>query len=311
MHISLLTYGSRGDVQPFVALALGLQQAGHSVRLAAPHRFADFAAEYGVPFAPLPGDPEAMSAAFNDAKGNILAIIRAMNGYVSRIAPQVAEAAFAACDDADLIVHSFLFTTGAHSLARARGLPDVSVQFFPVFAPTRAFPNVAASYLPPGPLSVFSHQLATQIYWQGSQRLAAAQGIDLKQYWPFPVSEPVETPLLFAYSPVVVPRPADWTAPYLHVTGYLFLDTAAAYQPPPDLAAFLAAGDPPVCVTFGSTVSQEAARVEATVRAALARTGQRAIVLTGWSEQPAAVQHRTSSPWRRPRTTGSFLAARR
>ena len=156
MHITLLTYGSRGDVQPFVALALGLQQAGHTVRLAAPHRFADFAAEYGIPFAPLPGDPEAMSAAFNDARGNIIAIIRAMNGYVSRIAPQVAEAAFAACDDADLIVHSFLFTTGAHSLARARGLPDVSVQFFPVFAPTRAFPNVAASYLPPGALSVFS-----------------------------------------------------------------------------------------------------------------------------------------------------------
>ena len=36
MNITILTHGTRGDVQPFVALALGLQKAGHRVRLAAP-----------------------------------------------------------------------------------------------------------------------------------------------------------------------------------------------------------------------------------------------------------------------------------
>jgi sterol 3beta-glucosyltransferase len=41
MKIAMLTYGSRGDVQPYLALALGLQKAGHSILLAAPHRFAD------------------------------------------------------------------------------------------------------------------------------------------------------------------------------------------------------------------------------------------------------------------------------
>ena len=288
MHISLLTYGSRGDVQPFVALALGLRQAGHSVRLAAPQRFADFAAEYGVPFAPLPGDPEVMSAVLNGAMGNIFQTVKGMMDYVSSIGREVATAAFAACDDADLIVHSFLFTTGGHSLARARGIPDVSIQLFPMFAPTAAFPNVALAGLPPGPLSVFSHQLATQTFWRGGKRLATADDIDLKLYWPFMAGRPSATPLLFAYSPTVLPRPADWTAPHLHIPGYFFLETAAAYQPPPDLAAFLAAGEPPVCVTFGSMVNRDAARIETTVRAALARAGRRAIFLTGWGEQPAA-----------------------
>jgi len=118
MKITILTYGSRGDVQPFVALALGLQKAGHSVRLAAPHRFADFAAHYGIPFAPLPGDPEEMSVSANNIRHDVLGAVKSMADYVFSIAPPVIRAAFASCDDADLIVHSFFFTSIANSLAR-------------------------------------------------------------------------------------------------------------------------------------------------------------------------------------------------
>ena len=66
MKITLLTYGSRGDVQPFLALAVGLQKAGHVVTLAGPHRFADFVGQYGIIFAPLAGDPEEISRLMND-----------------------------------------------------------------------------------------------------------------------------------------------------------------------------------------------------------------------------------------------------
>lgn len=288
MNITLLTYGSRGDVQPFVALALGLRRAGHQARLAAPGRFADLAASYGIPFAPLPGDPEEMSRRFNDSGRNVVGQVRGMTAYVASVARSVAQAAFASCDDADLIVHSFLFTSGAHSLARAKGIPDVSVQLFPMFAPTRAFPNVALARVPPGPLSAFTHRLATWIFWQGGKRLAPRGLLDFPLVWPFDPSRPIRTPLLFAYSPAVLPRPADWTAPHIHVTGYLFLDAPETYRPPPALVDFLAAGEPPVCVTFGSMVNREAARIDAVVRAALARTGRRGIVLTGWGgSQPA------------------------
>ena len=102
-------YGSRGDVQPFVALALGLKKAGHTVKLAAPYRFADFVSAYKVPFVPLAGDPKIISQRLNDAGANPIRMMRAMSGYLFAIADQVAYQAFAACDNADLIIHSYNF----------------------------------------------------------------------------------------------------------------------------------------------------------------------------------------------------------
>jgi sterol 3beta-glucosyltransferase len=288
MKITLLTYGSRGDVQPYAALALGLQKAGHTVKLAAPHRFAGFAAEHGLPFVPLAGDPEEISKLINDAGMSPPRMLKGMMDYVFSIAGDVARAAFAACGDADLVVHSFLFTTGGHSVARARGIPDISVQAFPMFAPTRAFPNVALANVPPGAFSYFTHWLATQIFWYGGNsgykqlRRLAPDVFSLKLYWPFAEKQPIQTPLLMAYSPTVIPQPRDWTAPHIHTVGYFFLDAAEAYTPPQALTDFLAAGDAPVCVTFGSMINQEAERIYSVVRMALKQTRQRGIILTGW-----------------------------
>jgi sterol 3beta-glucosyltransferase len=288
LQITLLTYGSRGDIQPFLALALGLQQAGHTVLLAGPGRFAGWIEEHGVPFAALAGDPEEISIRFNAAGTDPVRVALAIREYVYAIAPQVTRDARAALQGAELVVHSFLFTTGGHTFARELGLPDISVQTFPMFAPTRAFPNAAMAGLPPGPLSYFSHWLATQVFWyggnSGTPRFSRQypQDFPTKLYWPFKKSAGrPPTPLLVAVSPTVLPRPADWTSSHIHLPGYFFLDEPG-YTPPPALAEFLAAGDPPVCVSFGSMVHKEAERIGRAVLGALARSRRRGIVLTGW-----------------------------
>jgi len=288
MKITILSYGSRGDVQPFIALARGLQKNGHEVRIAAPHRFADFVARYGIPFAPLAGDPEQISKAFNDAGHNALKMVRAIRDYVNSIALDVSRAAFAACDDADLIIHSFLFTTGGHSLAYTRGVPDVSIQTFPVFAPTRAYPPVALSSLPPGLLSYFGHWLNTQIFWYGGnsgynqKRKGHPDIFSFDLFWPFDEKPPRRaTPLLFAVSPTVLP-PAPDSVNRASVVGYFFLDSPADYQPPAELARFLEAGPAPVCVTFGSMIHRKADRIAESILSAIRIAGQRAIILTGW-----------------------------
>jgi len=288
MLITLLTYGSRGDIQPFIALAGGLQKAGHSIRLAGPGRFAAFAAGHGIPFVPLAGDPAEISARFNDAGTSPLRMVRGIADYVFSIAPQVARQAREACAGSSLVVHSFLFTTGGHTFARELGIPDVSVQTFPMFAPTRAFPNVSMAGIPPGLPSYLSHWLATQVFWHGGmsgyRRLRRAYPRDLprKLTWPFrEVDGRPASPLLVAVSPAVLPRPADWTSPHIHLPGYLFLDEPD-YAPPPALAEFLVAGAAPVCVSFGSMVNRDAERIGRAVLAALRRTGRRAIILTGW-----------------------------
>ena len=288
MKITIITYGSRGDVQPFVALALGLQKAGRRVRLAAPHRFAELAAPYKIPFEPLPGDPELMSAFVNNFGHHSFRAVQSMADYVFTIAAPVVHAALAACEGADLIVHSFFLTTVAHSLARARRIPDVSVQLIPMFMPTRAYPMIALPNIPPGALSYFTHWLTMQVYRYAIQiglgrlRHADPKNFNIKVFWPFDKSNPDPTPLFFAFSPIVLPQPADWKAPNFHITGYFFLESAEAYQPPQELSNFLATGDPPVCVTFGSMVNRESERIDALVRAALIRTRQRGIILTGW-----------------------------
>ena len=291
MKITILTYGSRGDVQPFLALALGLQKADHTIKLAAPHRFADFVQEHGVPFVPLAGDPEIISQRLNDAGANPIRMIRAMSDYLFSIAEQVARKAFSACDDADLIIHSFAFTTGGHSLARKLGIPDISVQTFPAFASTRELPPVAVPNLSPGLLGYFFHWLFTQIFWHGGnlgfRRLRKADPgfFDLDLYWPFtPDDSRIVTPLVLACSPTVVPRPDDWPSPHIHILGYLFLEASDTYQSPAELDDFLVAGEPPVCVTFGSMINRDAEHIYQSVFDALTKTKNRAIILSGWSD---------------------------
>ena len=291
MNITILTYGSRGDVQPFLALAVGLQKAGHTVKLAAPHRFADFVSKREVSFVPLAGDPEVISERLNVAGANPIGMVRSISDYVFSIGDQVVRQAFAACDAADLIIHSFLFTTGGHSLARKLNIPDISVQTFPIFAHTRVFPPVSMPGLPPGILSYFGHWLHTQIFWHGGNlgfrklRKRLPDTFDLDLYWPFAQNGTrIKTPLILACSPTVIPRPDDWSAPHIHIPGYFFLDELDSYQPPSELADFLSAGKPPVCVTFGSTIHKNPRHIYRVVLAALEKTGNRAILLSGWSD---------------------------
>lgn len=97
MNILLLTYGSRGDVQPFLALAVGLRNAGHTVILAAPFRFQDLIEQHDIRCTPLAGDPDELSRLFNDAGGNAYQMVRSMQKHVFRIAPEVVKGGARLC----------------------------------------------------------------------------------------------------------------------------------------------------------------------------------------------------------------------
>src|SRR5262249_32923025 len=70
--------------------------------------------------------------------------------------------------------------------------------------------------------------------------------------------------------------------PWVRVTGFWFLDRAAEWRPPPDLAAFLEAGPAPVAISFGSMITARAEELTDLVLAALARCGRRGLLLTSW-----------------------------
>src|SRR5258708_10049491 len=89
-------------------------------------------------------------------------------------------------------------------------------------------------------------------------------------------------PVYYAYSPAVLPRPADWPQ-RMHVTGYWFLDPPAGWQPPPGLTGFLQDGPPPVAIGFGSMASRDPQATLRLALQALALSGQRGVLLTGWA----------------------------
>ena len=288
MKITILTYGSRGDVQPFLPLSLGLMARGHAVKLAAPSRFKTLVEGYGIKFVPLAGEPEELSRQMNNAGFNPIAMIRDFIQHAIEIGADVLRQVEEASKDADLIIHTFAHAVGAHTLAREMHIPDIHVQIFPMFTPTGDYPNVTLPDFKLRMVNRFTHLISQKIAWWisvfGYEQVYRQGGLVRRRlYFPFdkdPLRPP--TPILCAWSPSILPPSKEWPS-QVHVTGYYFFDTDHAYQPPPELQNFLDAGESPVCVSFGSMVNRDAERIDKVVRDALAQTNNRGIILSGWS----------------------------
>jgi sterol 3beta-glucosyltransferase len=288
MKITILTYGSRGDVQPFLPLSLGLMEKGHAVKLAAPFRFKKLVEEHGINFVPLAGDPEDLSRRLNNAGHNFIRIIRELMRHAIEIGADVWHQTEVACNNADLIIHSLTHVVGAHTLAREKNIPDIHVQPFPMFSPTGDYPNVTLPNLRLRTLNLLTHIISQKITWwtsqSGFEQVRRRAGLpQRKLYWPFDDEPPhLRTPILCAWSPSVLPASSDWPT-RVHVTGYYFHSPNHSYQPPAQVESFLKAGKPPVCITFGSMVNRDAERIDRVVRESLRQTDNRGIILSGWS----------------------------
>jgi UDP:flavonoid glycosyltransferase YjiC (YdhE family) len=94
--------------------------------------------------------------------------------------------------------------------------------------------------------------------------------------WPFDPKNDWQTPILYAFSPQVIPRPADWRD-RVHITGYWFSEDPGKWAPDPHLTDFLENKPPPLSVVFGSTLSRDLDRITAMVKEALSISNQRGI----------------------------------
>lgn len=294
MRIAIIALGSRGDVQPYVALGAGLQAAGHAVRLVTHENFAPLAAAHGLESHTVRGDVQAVAESEEMrallAKGNFLAITRRTAQEAKRAMEHWAEDGLAACRGVELIVAGIGGLFIGLALAEKLDVPFMQAYLVP-FTPTGEFPGVLLPVALPrlgGGFNRLSHRLVRQVMWQGSRaadKVARRQVLDLPAApLPGPFNSPRlrRMPVLYGFSPAVVPRPADWEA-NTHVTGYWFLDSAAGWTPPPALAEFLDAGPPPVYVGFGSMASRQPEETADLVLRALAEAEQRAVMLSGWA----------------------------
>lgn len=291
MRTTIFAAGSRGDIQPCLVLGRALQDAGFAVRLAAPANFAALAQDYGVAFASVGGDIQQMMASdtarqfMERGSRNPLRAISAMRALLEPVALQMAEATLESCRDADALIALAVFAPLAATVATLRRIPLLLVEPTPLL-PTGAF--AAPGWPVQRNLGSLHNRLSgvamLQVIWQWYRPFVNCfrwrHGLP-----PFGSADffhiLTATPLLGAYSPRVIPRPADWLDG-AHVTGYWLPCPDESWRPPAELEAFLDRGAPPVYVGFGSMGGQQPERLATLVIEALARSGQRGVVLTGW-----------------------------
>lgn len=289
MNITILTAGTRGDIQPYVALAKQLKDAGYTVRLGAPANFEAFASSHGISFAPLRADyyqlmdsPEGQSL----KSGNPIRVMQHMKTTVFPMMRKLLDDTWQAAQGADAIIyHPKLFN--APHIAEKLGIPIFAAAAVPLLTPTGAFPapgvihrNLGATF---NRLTYKALDLATSSFsgmvktWRRDvlglpETSRAVKGMTLN-------GKPI--PVLYCYSTQVVPIPADWDAS-AHVTGYWWLDELNNWQAPADLLNFLDAGAPPVYVGFGSMIAESPENTTRIVMDALQQSGQRGVIASGW-----------------------------
>jgi sterol 3beta-glucosyltransferase len=293
----IVTIGSRGDAQPYIALGAGLQKAGFQVRIATHAIFADFVEQHGLEFFPLPHDPQEM---LNDPDGrawinvgqNPIRFLKTFARITRPQLPDMLPAIKKACAGMDGVLFA-IFGIAAYYVAQEMGIPAIMTVLQPA-SRTTAFVGMGSFKTPlDNRISNYiSHTVVEQVFWQPFRRQyndwrKQDLGLPPASFWgPYAEFERRGLPVIYGYSGHVMPRPDDWRE-NICVAGYWFLNGPTDWRPEPGLADFLAAGPPPIAVGFGSMIAPDPAQFTRTVVEAVERTGQRAVFLTGWgSLQP-------------------------
>ncbi|MFJ1759218.1 glycosyltransferase [Amycolatopsis sp. NPDC088138] len=288
--VVVIAPGSRGDVQPCVALGQGLVSGGDRVRVLAAPAFRALIEEHGLEFAPLSADPgEILGSAAGQAwtAGGPLTFVVRLREVLRPVLDRLLADVHSGASGADVVLAPTLGFLGAH-LAAHLGVPDAELHYQPS-VPTRAFPHPLLPWA--GRLGPWGRRVSfgavDTLAWQLLRSTVDTWRVERLGLPPAGVRGPRrESPVLCGFSDAVVPRPPDWP-PRVHVTGYWFLDAPAGWRPDPRLRDFLAAGPPPVYVGFGSMRPAEAERTFTAVRTALRRAGLRGLLGTDAPVDPA------------------------
>lgn len=306
MKVLIMTLGTRGDVQPFVALAHALDAAGHEAVVCAPHRFADLAGGNGVAFAGVDDGPLRQldtpadaGAAFDGGVRTRLRQVRELPAMFDQVLGDSWHVATqGAGAGADVVVHNGQIIAGQH-VAEALGIPAVLGLPLPMYVPTREYPWPGQS-LPfglPGRLNRASFagmRLPAAMFGRVVDRWRKdTLGLPSRPGRHDPTVRPDGGPatVLHAHSPSVLPRPRDWPAG-ADVTGYWSLPPAPGL--PPEVERFLAAGPAPLFAGFGSMSGQDPrARTRAVVEAA-DLTGHRLVLAPAWGGLDAGTARATA-----------------
>ncbi|CAE6515254.1 unnamed protein product [Rhizoctonia solani] len=306
MHFTCLTIGSRGDVQPYIALCKGLQADGHKVRIATHKEFQSWVEGHGIEFALVGGDPaELMRICVENGMFTVSFLregVQKFRGWID----DLLETSWHACQGTDVLIESPSAMAGIH-IAEALKIPYFRAFTMP-WTRTRAYPHAFA--VPErkmgGSYNYMSYVMFDQVFWRGisgqvnrwrrhTLKLPSTNLDKLEQH---------KVPFLYNFSPTVVPPPLDWYE-WIRITGYWFLDDpddsgAKKWTPPADLVKFMdtarRAGKKIVYIGFGSIVVSDPDAMTQCIIEAIKLSGVYAILSKGWSDRLSTKKSNTEPP---------------
>lgn len=302
MRILIATIGTRGDVQPYLALARGLKAAGHDVALCTCERYAPWIRQFGVAHLPL---DDSLLRLLESPAGRLLigqldsvwgglrtawSVFQQVRPMNERLVADAWTASEAWRPDV-IVYHPKLFCMP--SISAKRGIPAVLAPLIPMQVATGDVPFWGMPKLPLG-------RRYNRLTWRVVESLTARGTRGYLRTWrkahdpqghsrhssPSQLQPGVPITVLHGYSDAVSPRPHDWPS-HAYVSGYWFLDDAvdsdgATWQPSPALLRFLEHGPAPVYIGFGSMASADAADATRRILAAVSQAGVRAVLARGW-----------------------------
>jgi sterol 3beta-glucosyltransferase len=300
VRIALTSFGTRGDVQPFLVLALALQARGHDVILAAPPNVVGWAARCGVRTERIGFDTQAYmdspegQALF--ASGNVRAIMKRMQALMHEHQDLLMADQMRICDGADVIVAGVLTEDHSAVMAEAQGSPLIALHLAP-FRPTGDFAHslVTTRDLRSRLLHRLTYTVVEQLWWAAHRDSIAALR---RRVGLAPTRQPTQQRLaaarlctVQAFSPQLVSRPSDWD-PMQRMIGAFQLPKAVCASlgeaaSPPHLAAWLEAGPAPVYVGLGSMPVRNPVGMLNLLSEVARRCGRRMVVGAGWSHMAA------------------------
>jgi UDP:flavonoid glycosyltransferase YjiC (YdhE family) len=283
LRVVLATVGSRGDVQPMMALANAFTARGHVPLVAAPPNFEAWIRSLGFDFAPLGLDMQVFLAENPDMMtGNPVKMFKEMSREFNAQMPLQAQQLKPACQDADAIVYGGL-ALAAPTVADCLRMPVLGVLYTSCLLPSSQHPppNVPWHGLPHwmNDLLWRTNRVVGDSLLRGTlNKTRAGFGLPPVEYVRRHLFE--DHPLIIAADEILFPPDPLWEGRYPYANFIYFNDPAPL---DPELEAWLAAGDPPVFVGFGSMSGKGTSRVEHMIVEAVSSTGRRCIVGAGWA----------------------------
>lgn len=292
LRVVICTSGSRGEVQPYVAVAKGLQARGHNVSLATEMRMKGYVEGYGVDFLPIAGDPTSLLFEKDSQKllqkGDILKVMKAAGKNEAPFFEQTLHDVATACEGADVVVSGQLVLTKTISAAEKERAGWIPVLLGPSM-PTRQFPP----FLLANNLGIFNRVSYDFIFWaiwkqeQGkvnpwrtnSLKLAPLDGLMAQ-------IEKRKFKVALAIPECIIPgqkRPMDWS-PESCICGPVFMPATPEDRIQARLREFISAGEPPVYLGFGSMPAPDPLALVQLAVEVTKSTNRRAVLVAGWSE---------------------------